>query len=72
MAQELIIFRTMDRGRGGYFVCGEADDPVDLGGTLDIAEARTFANKKAATKVVEALAKQARADASVFHILKRT
>lgn len=71
LAQTLIIYRTSSRGRGGYFVSGESDDLGELGGTLDIAEARAFASKKAAAKVIEALARQARVNASDFYILKR-
>ncbi|WGS44258.1 hypothetical protein LFL97_27035 [Burkholderia sp. JSH-S8] len=71
MAQALIIYRTSSRGKGGYFVCGESDELHDLGGTTDITEARAFASKKVAAKVIEALAMQARVDDSLFHILKR-
>jgi len=72
VAQALIIYRTATRdGRGGYFVCGESDELYDLGGTTNIAEARTFATKKVAAKVIDGLAKQVRADVSDFHVLKR-
>ncbi|KOR22958.1 hypothetical protein [Burkholderia cenocepacia] len=70
MAQALLIYRTGRPGAEGYFVCGDSDDPRDLGGTTNIAEARTFASKKAATKVIEGLASLMRVDVANFHILK--
>ncbi|MGU4696745.1 hypothetical protein K6L09_08765 [Burkholderia cepacia] len=71
MAQTLLIYRSGRPGKEGYFVCGESDELCDLGGTTDIAEARTFTSKKAATKIIEGLARQVRVDVSDFHILKR-
>ncbi|HDR9506884.1 hypothetical protein C5615_09630 [Burkholderia cepacia] len=71
MAQALLIYRTGRPGKEGYFVCGESDDLLDLGGTTAISAARVFTSKRIATKVIEGLAKQVRVDVADFHILKR-